>query len=185
MALSRVALESPRAAQSSCRFDCAPSERRHVARRHIPRGLFNASTGERAIASTDGKKLMQHSTSAKDDGSPSDRDPTVSAIRYNGCGQRISGSTGLTKTTQLPTCSKEPTGQKLGGRYWVRNSRRRPRSCTGPRSLADVSIQRIARSLAVRTDNSKQKSDAAFHQPQTFHQKQGRARMRAKIQSFY
>ncbi|KAJ8624743.1 hypothetical protein MRB53_033273 [Persea americana] len=116
VALPRVALESPRAAQSSCRFDCAPSEGRHVARRRIPRGLFNASSGERAIASTDGKNLMQHSTSAKDDGTPSDRDPTVSAVRHNGHCQRISGSTGLIKTTHLPTCSKEPTGQKLGGR---------------------------------------------------------------------
>ncbi|XXG74043.1 hypothetical protein AAC387_Pa07g2864 [Persea americana] len=66
VALPRVALESPRAAQSSYRFDCAPSERRHVARRHIPRGLFNASTGERAVASTEGKKLIQRSTSAKE-----------------------------------------------------------------------------------------------------------------------
>ncbi|XXG47216.1 hypothetical protein AAC387_Pa02g1894 [Persea americana] len=126
VALPRVALESPRAAQSSYRIDCAPSERRHVALRRIPRGLFNASTGERAITSTDEQKLiqhstsaqelMQHSTSAKDDGSPLGRDPTILAVRHNGHCQNISGSTGLTKTTQLPTCSKEPTGQKLGGK---------------------------------------------------------------------
>ena len=128
-ALPRVALESPRAAQSSCRFDCAPSERRHVARRRIPRGLFNASTGERAIASTDGKKLIQHSTSAQelnaaflvqrststkdDEETPLDRDPTR---QFGTTGTvKVSDSTDLTKTTQLPTCSMEPTGQKLGG----------------------------------------------------------------------
>eukprot|EP00268_Persea_americana_P028087 TRINITY_DN27323_c0_g2_i3.p2 TRINITY_DN27323_c0_g2~~TRINITY_DN27323_c0_g2_i3.p2 ORF type:complete len:123 (-),score=2.04 TRINITY_DN27323_c0_g2_i3:250-618(-) len=81
------------------------------------------------------ENLMRHSTSAKGDKEEPylNRDSAVSVTLHIPGTLKDQRQSRPDKATQLPTCSKEPTGQKLGGRLWIYS---RP----GPRFMHRVSV---------------------------------------------
>ncbi|XXG64802.1 hypothetical protein AAC387_Pa05g2656 [Persea americana] len=123
---------------------------------------------------------MRHSTSAEGEEPYLNRDSSVSVAHH-----RYSKITpGLTKPLSSRPAPRNSQVESWGGDYGYAADRDHG-SCTGSRSLADVSIQRIARSPVIRTNNSDRKA-LRRKVDHTFHQKQGeRTRMRAKFRSSY